>query len=214
MTLRGPSLATVVSSIVVALITVAACNRAPAEPSAATDVWIPPSTGSSAARTTEGAVATPQPSASCLRDISNTAPPAVTAAAPTRCPKDPTPNSFLTNRTIDVAGTALEVELAATDAESERGLMYRMNMGENHGMIFDLHVTKDHEFWMHNTCIPLDMMYIDETGRIVGILENVPVLNDEPRSVGCPSRWVLEVNAGWSRRHGVHAGDKVRLPTN
>lgn len=92
--------------------------------------------------------------------------------------------------------------------------MFRMNMPEAHGMLFNLHVTKDHEFWMHNTCIPLDMMYIDENGRIVGILENVPVLNDEPRSIGCPSRWVLEVNAGWSRRHGVKAGDKIRLPVN
>ena len=87
-----------------------------------------------------------------------------------------------------------------------------MNMAENHRMLFDLHVTKDQVFWMHNTCIPLDMLYIDESGRIVGILENVPVLNDDQRSVGCPSRWVLEVNAGWSRRHGVRAGDKIRLP--
>ena len=113
---------------------------------------------------------------------------------------------------MDVSGIALDVEVASTDAESERGLMYRMNMGENHGMLFDLHTTKEQVFWMHNTCIPLDMMYIDENGVIVGILENVPVLNDEPRSVGCPSRYVLEVNAGWSRRHNVRAGDKVRLP--
>jgi uncharacterized membrane protein (UPF0127 family) len=138
----------------------------------------------------------------------------VTAASPTRCPKDPTPNAFLATRTIDVNGTALEAEIASTDQESERGLMYRMNMPENHGMLFNLHVTRDHEFWMRNTCIPLDMLYVDESGRIVGILENVPVLNDDPRSVGCPSRWVLEVNAGWSRRHGVKAGDKIRLPVN
>jgi uncharacterized protein len=182
-----------------------------------TDVWIDPS-ASASSRPADVATAdsppTPIPAASaCLRETPATPPPAVTAASPTRCPKDPAPTTFPI-RTIDVNGTALEAEIATTDQESERGLMYRMNMPENHGMLFNLHVTKDHEFWMRNTCIPLDMMYIDENGRIVGILENVPVLNDEPRSVGCPSRWVLEVNAGWSRRHGVKAGDKIRLPVN
>ncbi|HEX7602742.1 MAG TPA: DUF192 domain-containing protein, partial [Polyangiaceae bacterium] len=66
--------------------------------------------------------------------------------------------------------------------------------------------------WMHNTCISLDMMFIDEDGTIVGILENVPTLNDEARTVGCPSRYVLEVNGGWSRRHGVSAGQKAVIP--
>ncbi|MEO8878355.1 MAG: DUF192 domain-containing protein [Polyangiaceae bacterium] len=204
-------------SALAVLLAFASCNRAPAEPVVAdipSSASPGPTTLASDMAVAPSVAVGPRPIAPCLRETSSTPPPAVTAAAPTRCPKDPAPNSFLATRTIDVAGTALETELAQTDAQSERGLMYRMNMGENHGMIFDLHVTKDHEFWMHNTCIPLDMMYIDETGRIVGILENVPVLNDEPRSVGCPSRWVLEVNAGWSRRHGVHAGDKVRLPTN
>jgi uncharacterized membrane protein (UPF0127 family) len=199
----------------------ASCNRAPAEPVTTTDVWIDssasahgtPNASSNAASTTNAP--TPLPAAStCIRETPSAPPPAVTAAPPTRCPKDPAPNTIFATRTIDVDSAALEVEIASTDQESERGLMYRMNMPENHGMLFNLHVTKDHEFWMHNTCIPLDMMYIDETGLIVGILENVPVLNDEPRNVGCPSRWVLEVNAGWSRRHGVRAGDKVRLPTN
>ena len=49
-------------------------------------------------------------------------------------------------------------------------------------------------------------------GLIVGIVENAPTLNNESRSVGCPSRWVLEVNAGWSRRHGVRAGQHLVLP--
>ena len=53
---------------------------------------------------------------------------------------------------------------------------------------------------------------IDDDGVIVGILENVPTLNDAPRTVGCPSSWVLETNAGWSRRHGVRAGQKMKLP--
>jgi uncharacterized membrane protein (UPF0127 family) len=85
-------------------------------------------------------------------------------------------------------------------------------MAEEHGMLFDLRVRDDHKFWMHNTCIPLDLLYVDEDGLIVGIVENAPTLNDDARGVGCPSRWVLEVNAGWTRRHGIKAGQRMTLP--
>jgi uncharacterized membrane protein (UPF0127 family) len=90
--------------------------------------------------------------------------------------------------------------------------MYRKSLPEDKGMLFDLHTRTDQTFWMHNTCIPLDLLFIDEDGLIVGIVENAPTLNDIPRSVGCPSRYVLEVNAGWSRRNGVKAGQPTRLP--
>jgi uncharacterized membrane protein (UPF0127 family) len=56
------------------------------------------------------------------------------------------------------------------------------------------------------------LVYIDFDGFIVGIVENAPTLNDESRGVGCASRWVLEVNAGWTRRHGVKAGQRISLP--
>jgi hypothetical protein len=90
--------------------------------------------------------------------------------------------------------------------------MYRTAMGAEEGMLFDLDSRKVQTFWMHNTCIPLDMLFIEDDGLVVGILENVPTLNDAPRSVPCPSTHVLEVNAGWSRRHGVRAGQHVVLP--
>ncbi len=157
--------------------------------------------------------ATPAGSAAaCLHAMSKDPPPAVSAAPVAMCPKDPTPNVRLRTTSLQVGKNSLEVEIAETDAESEKGLMYRTHMPEERGMLFDLHVVKDHEFWMHNTCIPLDMLFVDASGTIVGILENVPVLNDEPRSVGCPSSWVLETNAGWARRHNVHPGDKIELP--
>jgi uncharacterized membrane protein (UPF0127 family) len=85
-------------------------------------------------------------------------------------------------------------------------------MGEDRGMLFDLRTRSDHEFWMHNTCIPLDLLFVDTDGLIVGIVENAPTLDDAPRSVKCPSRYVLEVNAGWSRRHGVKAGQQMSIP--
>jgi len=56
------------------------------------------------------------------------------------------------------------------------------------------------------------MIFLDDDGLVVGVLENVPTLNDAPRSVPCPSTHVLEVNAGWSRRVGVRAGSHARLP--
>jgi hypothetical protein len=90
--------------------------------------------------------------------------------------------------------------------------MYRKSMPEDHGMLFDLRVRDEHPFWMHNTCIPLDLIHIDDDGVIVGILENAPTLNDVSRTVGCASRYVLEVNAGWSRRHGVKAGQHMSIP--
>jgi len=90
--------------------------------------------------------------------------------------------------------------------------MYRTSLADDRGMLFDLQTREDHKFWMHNTCIPLDLLYLDDDGLIVGIVENAPTLNDDPRGVDCPSRYVLEVNAGWSRRHGVKAGQFVPLP--
>jgi uncharacterized protein len=113
----------------------------------------------------------------------------------------------------DAGGVAVDAEVVRSEHDTMRGLMYRKSLGAERGMLFDLSVRDDHKFWMHNTCIPLDLLYIDEDGLLVGIVENAPTLDDTSRGVGCPSRWVLEVNAGWSRRHGVKAGQRVKLPS-
>lgn len=91
--------------------------------------------------------------------------------------------------------------------------MYRTHMPDNAGMLFDFPgQPKVQSFWMRNTCIPLDMLFIQEDGFITGILENVPTLNEASRSIPCPVRYVLEVNAGWTRKNGVRAGQFVKLP--
>ncbi len=108
----------------------------------------------------------------------------------------------------------MEAELAQSEADTTRGLMYRRHLPSERGMLFQMREREVHAFWMHNTCIPLDMLFLDDDGLIVGIAENVPTLNEEPRSVGCPSSWVLEMNAGWCRRRGVTAGQRVVLPGN
>ena len=105
------------------------------------------------------------------------------------------------------------VELAITPMERTRGLMYRTHLAEGSGMLFiENGPPKVQSFWMHNTCISLDMMFIDDSGFIAGILENVPPMNDNPRSIPCPVRYVLEVPGGWSRKMGIKAGQHIALP--
>jgi len=89
--------------------------------------------------------------------------------------------------------------------------MFRTKLPEDQGMLFSWDRDEPRTFWMHNTCIPLDMMFITREGLIAGILEQVPTLNDEPRGVPCPVSYVLEVNAGWSRSHGIKPGSIVHF---
>ncbi|MBL8602892.1 MAG: DUF192 domain-containing protein [Myxococcales bacterium] len=103
------------------------------------------------------------------------------------------------------------VEVARTDAVRQRGLMFRREMAEDRGMIFVFPRAQNQVFWMHNTYIPLDMIFIREDQTILGIVENATPETDTGRSVPGDSLYVLEVNGGWSRRHHVAAGDRVEL---
>jgi uncharacterized membrane protein (UPF0127 family) len=89
--------------------------------------------------------------------------------------------------------------------------MYRTHLDDDQGMLFSWKDQRPRSFWMKNTCIPLDMLFIDRQGTIVGILEQVPTLNLASRGVRCGAQHVLEVNAGWTRRHGVFAGQKIQI---
>jgi uncharacterized protein len=131
------------------------------------------------------------------------------------CPADPDGPSQLSRGYVvftDAPGSPrLSVELARSEPEKERGLMFRSKLPDDQGMLFSWNNEEPRTFWMHNTCIPLDMMFIARDGTIAGILEQVPTLNDEPRGVPCPAAYVLEVNAGWSRSHGVKSGTVVHF---
>ena len=107
--------------------------------------------------------------------------------------------------------SAVAVEVARTPAEVERGLMFRERLGPDEGMLFVFPDTSERVFWMKNTLIPLDMIFADEAGVVVGVVENAEPLTTRTRGVGAPSRFVLEVNGGWSAAHGVRAGDRLRL---
>lgn len=103
------------------------------------------------------------------------------------------------------------VELATTPAQRKKGLMFRESMAEFDGMLFDMEVERIQSFWMKNTLIPLDMLFIDSTGVVVGIVENAEPKTLSPRAVDQPSRFVLEVNGGWCKKHGVAPGDTVDI---
>jgi uncharacterized membrane protein (UPF0127 family) len=107
--------------------------------------------------------------------------------------------------------SAVDVEVARTPAEQERGLMYRNALAPDAGMLFVFPDVREHAFWMKNTLIPLDMIFIADGGAVVGVVENAEPLTTSPRAVGAPSRYVLEVNGGWSAAHGVKPGDRARF---
>jgi len=105
----------------------------------------------------------------------------------------------------------VNVEVVSTDAKIERGLMYREHLPPNDGMLFLLPIEKDWAFWMHNTLIPLDMIFIRKDMTIAGVVANAEPRTDTLRKVGEPSVFVLEVNGGYCAQHGVAAQQKVRF---
>lgn len=176
---------------------------------------------STAAPVTPRAATTPRPSASSARQPARCVIPDLESAPaeqrPARqCPRDPGPPSrpFASGRVRfpdAPSAPTLQVELAQTEEQHARGLMYRTELAAGAGMLFSWSDERVRSFWMHDTCVPLDMLFIARDGTIAGILEQVPVLNDAPRSIPCPAAHVLEVPAGWSRQAGVRAGQRLEL---
>ena len=101
------------------------------------------------------------------------------------------------------------VELATNDAERERGLMFRKELPDGRGMLFDFQHERPVAFWMHNTYIPLDMIFIRADGRILSIAENTKPQSDDLVPSGGPVRAVLEVIGGTARKLGIAPGDRV-----
>jgi uncharacterized protein len=105
----------------------------------------------------------------------------------------------------------VRVEVVATPPTIQRGLMFRQHLPLDAGMLFLMEDERDHTFYMRNTLIPLDMIFIARDLTIAGIVENAEPKTETLRSVGKPSLYVLEVNGGWTRSHQVVAGAKVRF---
>ena len=101
------------------------------------------------------------------------------------------------------------VELAANDLERSRGLMFRKQLPDGRGMLFDFEHDQPVAFWMHNTYISLDMIFITGDGHILRIAERTEPLSDRLIPSGGPVRAVLEVIAGTARKDGLAPGDHV-----
>jgi uncharacterized protein len=138
-------------------------------------------------------------------------PPAESAQSPT--PEASTPDAK--RASVVLAGTQGErkvtVEVVSSPRSVERGLMYRQFMPPDAGMLFLMGEEEVHSFWMRNTLIPLDMIFIGKDLKVVGVVENAEPRTDTSRSVGKPSLYVLEVNGGWTSKNGIGAGAAVRF---
>ncbi len=119
-------------------------------------------------------------------------------------------------QTLEIASTTgvhvFSVEIAENEAERAKGLMFRKELPEGKGMLFDFHREQDVSFWMQNTYIPLDMLFIRGDGRILNIVENTEPLSTRNIPSGGPVRAVLEVIGGTARKLGIAPGDRVASP--
>ncbi len=115
---------------------------------------------------------------------------------------------------VDIRGdfgtVRFRVELALTPAEQARGLMQRESMARLAGMLFVYPRESNVAFWMRNTLIPLDMIFVDDEGIIVRVHENAVPLDETPIPAGSPTLAVLEINGGMARTLGIEAGDEMR----
>lgn len=111
----------------------------------------------------------------------------------------------------DARTIVVHVELASTEANRSRGLMYRNHLEPDAGMLFLFPEPAPLTFWMKNTLIPLDMLFLDHERRVLGIVENAAPETETPRRVAGESQYVLEVGGGLSRQWGVEPGSTVEF---
>ena len=105
----------------------------------------------------------------------------------------------------------LAVEIADNSTLRTRGLMWRSDVPDGTGMLFIFPNEVVLCFWMRNTLIPLDILFVDRTGKVVGVVQWAEPKTLTSRTVGKPSMYVLEVPGGWASRNSVQAGARVDL---
>ncbi len=115
----------------------------------------------------------------------------------------------ITNSSTGKIKASFEVEVARDEHERGRGLMYRKSLGANSGMLFLFPEPVTPAFWMKNTLIPLDMVFIDEKGLILGIHNRAIPHNLTPISPSGPVKAVLEINGGQAEKLGLRVGDPI-----
>lgn len=105
----------------------------------------------------------------------------------------------------------LDIEIADNEYETQTGLMYRTSMENNQGMLFIFPDSQPRSFYMKNTKIPLDIIYIDEDKAIVSFQKNAQPLNEASLPSNAPAKYVLEINAGLTDVWGLKVGDKIEF---
>jgi len=125
------------------------------------------------------------------------------------CDPKPEEGKGLPSIPLAIAGQTLETEVATSQDQQQRGLMFRGSMPENHAMLFVFNGSRQASFWMHNTRIPLSIAYLDSSGTILEIHDMQPFDETSIRSRSQAVSFALEVNQGWFRRHGISPGDRV-----
>ena len=100
----------------------------------------------------------------------------------------------------------IDVEIARTAEDRAQGLMFRADLPPDSGMLFVFEETMEHGFWMHNTLLSLDLIFLDDTRATVGVVAHAQPQTDTPRTVKQPSRYVVEVLAGEAAAHAVGPG--------
>jgi len=105
----------------------------------------------------------------------------------------------------------IEVEVAATATTRTRGMMWRTSLEPGKGMLFIFPAEQPLSFWMRNTLIPLDMIFIGKDLKVTGVVGNAEPKTLSSRGVGTPSMYVLEVPGGWAEKTGVKVGSAVKL---
>ena len=139
---------------------------------------------------------------------------AVTAVLATLCANPPAraasiqPLEIVTKSGVQV----FSVEMATTEEEKTTGLMYRKELPDGKGMLFDFSPEQQISMWMKNTYISLDMIFIRADGRILRIAENTEPLSTKIISSGGLAKGVLEVIAGTAQKYGIQPGDRVAHP--
>ena len=118
------------------------------------------------------------------------------------------PLEIVTKKGVQV----FSVEMATTEEEKTTGLMYRKELADGKGMLFDFSPEQQVSMWMKNTYISLDMIFIRADGRILRIAENTEPLSTRIISSGGLAKGVLEVIAGTAQKYGIQPGDRVAHP--
>ncbi|MBI5609801.1 MAG: DUF192 domain-containing protein [Deltaproteobacteria bacterium] len=140
-------------------------------------------------------------------------------AAPVAAPPGPdlssAPALFRSRGEVRIAGRpdgpVVRVELARSPEEREQGLMYRRSLADGAGMLFFMPDLRPWRFWMRNTLIPLDMVFVGEDWRVAGVVARAQPLTETGRGVAEPSRYVLEIGAGQAEALHIERGTALEF---